>query len=46
MANIFDPLTSWWNLGKNIRVPGEDTASWRTLWNDSKSQLTKTNDAF
>jgi hypothetical protein len=39
-------LTDWFNKGKNIRVPGEDTAKWKTLLADSKNQLTRTDEAF
>ena len=29
-----EDLKSWWNKGKNVRIPNEDTASWKTLWDD------------
>jgi hypothetical protein len=37
---------TWWNTGRDVRVPGENTASIKTLYNDDMSQLTKTNKSF
>ena len=34
MANIFD----WWDLGKNVRIPNEDLASWKNLFKDDWAQ--------
>ena len=34
MANIFD----WWDLGKNVRIPDEDLASWKNLFKDDWAQ--------
>lgn len=39
-------LSEWFNKGKNVRVPGENTASWKTLLKDSAKQLTKSDAAF
>ena len=39
-------LTRWFDKGKNIRVPAEDTAKWKELLKDSKKQLTRTDKAF
>lgn len=39
-------LVNWWNMGRNMRVPTENTASWRTLMADDAQQLTRTNKAF
>ena len=36
-----EDLKSWWNKGKNVRIPNEDTASWKTLWKDDVSQIGK-----
>ena len=36
----------WWNKGRNVRVPGENKASWKTLLKDSVKQLTKSDAAF
>lgn len=36
----------WWNKGRNVRVPGENKASWKTLLKDSAKQLTKSDAAF
>jgi len=43
-----NPLTSnnYFNLGKNIRVPNEDTASFRKLFADDRAQITRTDKAF
>ena len=43
-----NPLTSnnYFNLGKNIRVPNEDTASFRKLFKDDISQVTRTDKGF
>ena len=39
-------LVNWWNMGRNMRVPTENTASWRTLMADDAKQITRTNKAF
>lgn len=39
-------LVHWWNLGRNIRVPNENQASWLELLKDDLSQLTHSNYAF
>jgi len=39
-------LADWFNKGKNVRVPGENTASWKTLLKDSAKQLTRSDKAF
>ena len=43
-----NPLTTnrYFNLGKNIRVPNEDTASFRKLFKDDISQVTRTDKGF
>ena len=43
-----NPLSSnnYFNLGKNIRVPNEDTASFRRLFKDDISQVTRTDKGF
>ena len=43
-----NPLSSnrYFNLGKNIRVPNEDTASFRKLFKDDISQVTRTDKGF
>ena len=47
-ASYNNPLSSnrYFNLGKNIRVPNEDTASFRKLFKDDISQITRTDKAF
>jgi len=47
-ASFNNPLTSsnYFNLGKNIRVPNEDTASFSKLFKDDLSQVTRTDKAF
>jgi len=37
---------TWWNTGKDVRVPNEGSASFKTLLNDDMSQLTRSNKAF
>ena len=39
-------LGEWFNRGKNVRIPGEDKASWKTLGKDSLKQLTRSDAAF
>ena len=39
-------LSQWWNKGRNMRVPNESSASWKTLMSDDMKQITKTNKAF
>ena len=42
-------LAGWWNKGRNMRVPNENTARWRGpdgLMADDAKQLTRTNKAF
>ena len=39
-------INKWWNKGKNQRVPGEDSASWKTLLGDDLSQITRSDAAF
>ena len=43
-----NPLTdnSYFNLGRNVRIPNEDTASFRKLFKDDLSQITRTDKAF
>ena len=43
-----NPLTdnNYFNLGRNVRVPNEDTASFRKLFKDDLSQVTRTDKAF
>ena len=47
-AGFNNPLTSnnYFNLGKNVRVPNEDTASFRKLFKDDISQVTRTDKGF
>jgi len=39
-------LAEWFNKGKNVRIPGEDKASFKTLAKDSVKQLTRSDAAF
>ena len=39
-------LREWFNRGKNLRVPNEDTATWGELIKDDLSQLTHSNRAY
>jgi hypothetical protein len=39
-------LVGWWNKGRNMRVPFENTASWKDLMKDDAKQITRTNKAF
>ena len=43
-----NPLTdnNYFNLGRNVRIPNEDTASFRKLFKDDLSQVTRTDKAF
>ena len=41
-----EDLKSWWNKGKNVRIPNEDTASWKTLWDDDIKQVSHSDKAF
>jgi len=34
-------IKAWWNKGRNVRVPGENQASWKTLRADDKAQGSK-----
>jgi len=45
-ANIAQKAVSWWNKGRNERVPNENKASWKELMDDDKRQLTRTDKAF
>ena len=45
-GNVFNMLHEWWNKGRNMRVPNERNAPWKTLLDDDAKQLTKTNKAF
>ena len=45
-STAFSKAGEWWNKGKNVRVPGENTASWKTLLKDSAKQLTRSDAAF
>ena len=45
-STLLSKAGEWWNKGKNVRVPGEDTASWKTLLKDSAKQLTRSDAAF
>ena len=38
--------SDWWNKGRNVRVPGEDKASLKTLAKDDISQMTRSDAAF
>ena len=39
-------IVDWWNMGRNARVPAENSASWRTLMADDAKQITRSNKAF
>jgi hypothetical protein len=39
-------IKSWWNTGRNMRVPNENYASWKQLLKDDLKQLTRTNRSF
>ena len=39
-------IVDWWNMGRNVRVPAENSASWRTLMADDARQITRSNKAF
>ena len=43
-----NPLTdnNYFNLGRNVRIPNEDTASFRKLFKDDLSQVTRTDKGF
>ncbi len=41
-----EDLKSWWNKGKNVRIPNEDSASWKTLWKDDVKQVSHSDKAF
>ena len=41
-----DKLVTWWNLGRNVQVNDEDTATWRELLKDDLSQVTHSDRAF
>jgi len=38
--------SDWWNKGRNVRVPDENKASWKTLARDDLSQMTRSDTAF
>ena len=39
-------IVDWWNKGRNMRVPSENTSSWRDLMRDDARQITRSNKAF
>ena len=39
--NTLNSIKNWWNKGRNVRVPGEDTASFKDLRIDDKLQGSK-----
>tara|TARA_B100001996_G_scaffold124174_2_gene94029 strand:- start:5234 stop:7420 length:2187 start_codon:yes stop_codon:yes gene_type:complete len=42
-------IVNWWNKGRNVRVPGENTARWfgrNSLMADDMTQITRSNKAF
>ena len=39
-------LVGWWNKGRNMRVPSENTASWKDIMKYDAKQITITNKAF
>ncbi len=39
-------FNTWWNTGRDVRVPNESSAFFKTLLKDDMSQLTKTNKSF
>lgn len=43
---IKSQLEVWWNSGRNVRIPGESHASWKTLIEDDFKQLTHSDEAF
>lgn len=45
-AKVLDRIGKWWNKGKNERIPNEDTADLKTLWQDEMQQLTRSDAAF
>ena len=48
-GNFFEGARNWWNRGRNMRVPNENTARWfgrNSLMADDATQLTRTNKAF
>ena len=47
--NWFEGAKNWWNRGRNVRVPSENTARWfgrGSLMADDASQMTHSNRAF
>ena len=47
--NWFEGAKNWWNRGRNVRVPGENTARWfgrGSLMADDASQMTHSNRSF
>ena len=47
--NWFEGAKNWWNRGRNVRVPNENTARWfgrGSLMADDASQMTHSNRAF
>jgi len=45
-TNIIKRFSDWWNLGRNLRVPMENTASPIDLLKDDAKQITRGNRAF
>ena len=39
-------IERFWNKGKDARVKGEDTASWKDLWKDDRAQLGRSDANF
>jgi hypothetical protein len=39
-------FNTWWSTGRDVRVPNEGSASFKTLLKDDMSQLTRSNKAF
>ena len=46
VSNMTKGLSDWWNKGRDMRVPSENTASWKDLMADDAKQLTRTDKAF
>ena len=45
-GSFMKTLRGWWALGRNVRVPNENEASWSELFWDDLNQLTRSDSAF
>ncbi len=45
-GNVIEGAKTWWNRGRNVRIPNENAASIKDLFIDDAKQMTHSNRAF